>query len=123
MEGFLERRTQVFQQPVFNVPDWQQLQQLHRMPSSGNFIGLQRSATPAIFLQLVIKRDAINIEYVGRMALIASAVREHTQDMSALNIFQRLAVAVGNTILLEDEILLSKLRFLSYNHGALDRVL
>src|SRR5271166_129116 len=88
-------------------------------------VGLDRSASPAVLLQLVIKRDPVNIEDLRRMALIASAFLDHPQDVGALHFLQLLARGARSRdgLWLEDKVLLVQLRLLSHNHGALDRVL
>ena len=74
---FFDGGTHILQQPVVHIPDRQQLQQLHGVPLSGDgvgfFISIERRASPAIFLQLVIERDPVDIEYVRGVALIAAA--------------------------------------------------
>ncbi len=46
--------THVYYQSLIHIPDRQQLQQFHRLPSSGDFIGflisIERRASPAVFL-------------------------------------------------------------------------
>lgn len=84
---FLDGRRKILQQRILHIPDRQQVQELHRMPSSSDFIGLRwirflvairRRAAPAVFLQLVIQRDSIDVEHIRCMALIASALLNHT---------------------------------------------
>jgi hypothetical protein len=87
--------TQILQQFAIYIPDRQQLQQLHRVPSSGDFIGLLvsigRSSAPAVLFQLVIERDPVDVKNVGSVALVPGTLLDHAQDVSALHIFKSLA--------------------------------
>src|SRR5208282_2639272 len=86
-------------------------------------VRLNRSASPPVFFQLVIKSDPIDVEYLRGMALIASTLLHHPQDVGTLHVLKGLARAVGGGLGLEDEVLFLQLRLLSHNHGALHRVL
>jgi hypothetical protein len=81
--------TYIYYQPFIHIPDRQQLQQLHRVPSSGDFIRLlfsiERLAGPAVFLQLVVESDPVDIKHVRSVALIAATpptMRPPPQDDS-----------------------------------------
>src|ERR1022692_326786 len=93
-KNFFDGGTQILQQPVLHIPDRQQLQQFHRVPSPRDFIGLLISltgaASPAVLLQLVIQSDAVDVENVGGVALVASAFLDHAQNVGALHILKSL---------------------------------
>ena len=99
-KNFLDGGRNILQQRIIDIPDRQQVQQFHRMPSSGDFIGLRGfrllvAAAPAVFLQLVIQRHPIDVEHIGGMALIAATFLDHPEDVCALDILKCLARAVG----------------------------
>src|SRR5271169_571382 len=84
-----------------------------------------RSASPAVLLQLVIESNSVNVEYFRGVTLIASTLLHHAQNVGTFHVLQLLARAAGTSyaLSLEDEILLPQLRFLSDDHGPLYCVL
>src|SRR5271157_3507261 len=86
---------------------------------------LNRGASPAILLQLVIESDPVDVEDLRGMTLIASTFLYHPQDVGPLHVLQLLARAARGrgAWWLEDEIRFVQFRLLPHNHGALHRIL
>src|SRR3954451_13956511 len=78
---------------------------------------------PAVTLQLVMQRDAINIETLGRSALVSATLVEHAKNVRPLDFVKSLARSCGWRCLLEDEVVFVKLRLLRSHHRPLDRIL
>jgi hypothetical protein len=76
-------------------------------------MGLDRSASPPVFLQPVIESNPVNIEYRRGMALIPSTFFDHPQDVGALHVLEGLARSIGDALRFEDEILFGQLGLLS----------
>src|SRR5208282_1695687 len=84
-----------------------------------------RSAGPAVLLQLVIESDPVDVEHFRGVTLIASTFLQHPQDVGTFHVLQLLAGAArtSHALRLEDEVLFTQLRFLSDDHGPLHGVL
>src|SRR6266498_5061652 len=87
--------------------------------------GFNGSPCPTVFLELVVKCDAVNPQFLRGPALIVPAFLENPQDIRTLDFVQSLTpiATICRRLRFENEILLSQTRLLRDHHGALYSVL
>src|ERR1039458_8341621 len=94
--------------------------QLHRV----SVASFHRRARPAIALELVMKRNPVDVEDLRGAALVAAAIFKHAENVGTLDLVEALAGCSGRGgLCLENKILLAQLRLLRHNHGTLDCIL
>src|SRR6266567_7127039 len=100
--------------------------QLHRIELGKGYrwsvARFNRNTRPAVALELVVERDAVDVENLGSAALVASTFFENMQDVSPLDFVQTFAGGGSSWLRFENEILLAQFRLLRDNQGALDGV-